>query len=96
MPNGVPLATYAFRATVAPDAPLVFLGRIEEIKGPHIAIEVARRTGRRLVIAGNVPEEHRAWFEATIAPHIDDNRVRYVGPVDDAQKNALLGALAPC
>ena len=34
--NGVPLATYDFRASVAPDAPLAFLGRIEEIKGPHI------------------------------------------------------------
>jgi glycosyltransferase involved in cell wall biosynthesis len=92
IPNGVPLGTYDFRPTIAPDAPLVFLGRIEEIKGPHLAIEAARRTGLPLVIAGNVPTEYRNWFEANVAPHIDDLRVHYVGPVDDLQKNALLGS----
>ena len=91
VPNGVSLATYPFCVTVPPDAPLVFLGRVEAIKGPHLAIEAARLAGRRLVIAGNVPDEHRLWFEATIAPHIDGDRVRYQGPVDDAQKCALLG-----
>ena len=58
-----------------PDAPLVFLGRIEEIKGPHLAIEVARRSGFPLVIAGNVPAEHRAFFEAKIEPHLDGSQV---------------------
>lgn len=90
--NGVPMATYDFRGEVANDAPLVFLGRIEEIKGPHLAIEVARRVGLPLVIAGNVPSEYRGWFEANVAPHLDGERVRYVGPVDDAQKNTLLGS----
>ena len=63
-----------------------FLGRVEPIKGPHLAIEAARLAGRRLVVAGNVPHEHRPWFEATIAPHIDGDRVRYQGPVDDARR----------
>jgi glycosyltransferase involved in cell wall biosynthesis len=91
-PNGVPLATYEFCPRVAPDAPLVFLGRLEEIKGPHLAIEIARRAGLPLVIAGNVPEEHREWFASYVAPHIDDRLVRYLGPVDDVAKNRLLGA----
>ncbi len=91
IPNGVPLAAYAFSAAVSADAPLVFLGRLEEIKGPHLAIEVARRAGRRLVLAGNVPPEHQVWFETHVRPHIDGERVLYLGPVDDAQKNALLG-----
>lgn len=94
IPNGVPLETYAFRAEVAPDAPLIFLGRIEEIKGPHLAVEIARRSGRRLIIAGNVPAEHQSWFEANVAPHIDGDRIRYLGPLDDAQKNKLLGEAA--
>jgi glycosyltransferase involved in cell wall biosynthesis len=92
IPNGVPLAGFDFRSTVTDDAPLVFLGRIEEIKGPHLAIDIARRAGAPLLIAGNVPTEHHAWFEAHVAPHIDDRQVRYVGPVDDAQKNELLGS----
>lgn len=89
--NGVPLSTYTFRPDPGPDAPLVFLGRLEEIKGPHLAIAVARRAGLPLVLAGNVPDEHRAWFEAEVAPHLDGIRISYVGPVDDVQKNELLG-----
>jgi glycosyltransferase involved in cell wall biosynthesis len=89
--NGVTLSHYAFCADPGPDAPLVFLGRIEEIKGPHRAIEVARRTGLRLIIAGNVPEPHRAFFDTAIKPHLDGSQVIYVGPVDDRTKNVLLG-----
>lgn len=94
VPNGVPIATFAFRDAVPPNAPLAFLGRIEEIKGPHLAIEVAKRTGLDLVLAGNVPPEHRKWFDAHVAPHIDGTQIRYVGPVDDAEKDALLGRAA--
>jgi glycosyltransferase involved in cell wall biosynthesis len=89
--NGVPLARYDYRSDPGPDAPLVFLGRIEEIKGPHLAIEIAQRTRLPLVIAGNVPPEHRRWFENTIEPHIDGSRVSFIGPVNDTEKNELLG-----
>lgn len=91
VPNGVPLSVYDYRGRVAADAPLVFLGRIEEIKGPHLAIEIARKSGRQLIIAGNIPAGHQGWFEANVQPHIDDDRVRYAGPVNDAQKSELLG-----
>jgi len=94
VPNGVPLDVYDSAPAVMPDAPLVFLGRLEEIKGPHLAIEIAERTGRRLVIAGNVPTEKRAWVESHVFPHIDGDRIQFVGPVDDTQKNALLGRAA--
>lgn len=89
--NGVPLSTFTFRPHVDAKSPLVFLGRIEPIKGTHLAIEVARRSGRPLVIAGNVPDEHRGFFDTQIAPHIDGASISYVGPVDDVQKNDLLG-----
>lgn len=94
VPNGVQLQTYHFRDTVAPDAPFVFLGRMEEIKGPHLAVEIARRIGRRLIIAGNVPVDKQAWAEMHVFPQVDGKRVTYLGPVDDAQKNALLGKAA--
>ena len=94
VPNGVPLQTFAYQAKVASDAPFVFLGRIEEIKGPHLAIELARRCGRKLVIAGNIPDEKRSWVETEVMPHVDGDRVRYIGPVNDAQKNMLLGEAA--
>lgn len=94
VPNAVNLARYTFQPEVAPDAPLVFLGRVEHIKGPHRAIAIARATGRRLLIAGNIPPEQRGWVEAHVLPHVDGDRIRYVGPVDDVQKDALLGSAA--
>lgn len=91
--NGVETSKYTFTRRVDADAPLAFLGRLERIKGAHRAIEVARAAERRLVIAGNrVRDENDPdYFDREIAPHIDGERVRYVGPVDDAQKNSLLG-----
>ena len=89
--NGVPLTTYRFCTDPGPEAPLVFLGRVEKIKGPHIAIEVARRAGLPLIIAGNVPPEHSDFFEAEVAPYVNGESVKYLGPVDDRRKNELLG-----
>lgn len=91
VPNGVPKGVYTFAPQVAADAPLVFLGRIEEIKGPHLAIEIAKATNHRLIIAGNIPLGGQGWFDAHVAPHLDGRQITYIGPVDDAQKNALLG-----
>lgn len=90
VPNGVPMDVYQATDIVAPDAPLVFLGRIEEIKGPHLAIEIAKATGHDLIIAGNIPEEKRSWVDANVLSKVDGKKIRYIGPVDDIQKNALL------
>ena len=90
--NGVDLDKYSFAPTVAPDAPLVFLGRVERIKGTHNAIAIAKAAGRRLLIAGNITD--RSYFDTVVAPEIDDETILYVGPVDDAQKNDLLGRAA--
>ena len=89
--NGVPLLRYEFIPHADAAAPFVFLGRVEEIKGPHLAIEIARRSGVPLVIAGNIPVEHRSWYEFRFAPHVDGKNVVYIGPVNDTQKNELLG-----
>ena len=90
--NGVDLDKFSFAPTVAPDAPLVFLGRIERIKGTHNAIAIAKAAGRRLLIAGNITD--RSYFDTVVAPEIDDETILYVGSVDDAQKNDLLGRAA--
>ena len=94
--NGADLSKYAFTAAVREDAPLAFLGRLERFKGAHSAIEIARRSGRKLVIAGNrvTTADEPDYFERAIQPHVDGDRVRYIGPVNDQQKNALLGSSA--
>jgi len=94
--NGVDTARYTPRSSVDPDAPLMFLGRIERIKGTHHAIEIARRAGRRLVIAGihETSGPHGEYFDREIRPAIDGTRVIYIGPVDDDAKNRWLGQAA--
>ena len=94
--NGVEMAKYDFVVRVGADAPLVFLGRLEPFKGAHHAIAIARAAGRRLIIAGNqvASGPDVDYFGRRIAPEIDGACVTYVGPVDDGQKNALLGSAA--
>lgn len=87
--NGVPLEGFKYNAQVDDDAPLVFLGRIEYIKGTHIAIEVALKANRKLIIAGNIPNEHKNYFEEKVKPFLSE-QIQYIGPVNDVQKNELL------
>ena len=94
IPNFADTEGLTLGAGVAADAPLVFLSRVEEIKGAHWAIEIARRTGRRLIIAGNHSDRNDPegeFWRHKIAPEIGKGGIEYVGPVDDVQKNALLG-----
>jgi len=69
---------------------LLFFGRIHPDKGTAEAIEVARRADRRLVIAGIVQDER--YFRKLVEPHVDGDRVRYVGPVGAADRAAVLGS----
>lgn len=91
--NGVVLKTYTFKPTVSKDAPLVFLGRIERIKGAHTAIKVALKTKRRLIIAGNhsVNQQEDVYWKKEILPFIGREGIEYIGEINDQQKNDLLG-----
>src|SRR5437867_12708469 len=51
---------------------LSFIGRIAPIKGTHLAVDVAKRTGIPLKIAGDIQPIYRDYFEANINHHIDD------------------------
>ncbi|RYY43568.1 MAG: glycosyltransferase family 4 protein, partial [Chitinophagaceae bacterium] len=91
--NCVPIERYDFTPTIDSDAPLTFLGRIEPIKGTHIAVQIALKTNRRLIIAGNIPTEGKDYFEEKVKPFLNE-RITYIGPVNDAQKNEMLGQSA--
>jgi glycosyltransferase involved in cell wall biosynthesis len=96
IPNFVDTDFFRFQPTVADDAPLVFLSRIERIKGAHTAIALARKSGRRLILAGNrvTHEEGEAYWKGEIEPFVNKDGIEYVGPVSDEQKNDLLGSAA--
>jgi glycosyltransferase involved in cell wall biosynthesis len=87
--NGFPMDVYQPNFTYNSSAPLVFLGRIEHIKGTHIAIEVALKTNSDLIIAGNIPVGEMHYFKEKIAPFLSE-KIKYIGVVNDLQKNALL------
>ena len=73
----------------SPGEHLLFFGRIHPDKGTAEAIEVARLAGRPLVIAGIVQDE--TYFADEVAPHIDGDRVRFVGPVGATERSTTLG-----
>lgn len=92
IPNGVPLKSYQFEGDQAAGEYLAFLGRLDRAKGVHTAITVAKATGIPLVIAGNIaPDgENKEYFTREIEPQIDNVKIRYIGPVNDEQKNHFL------
>jgi glycosyltransferase involved in cell wall biosynthesis len=84
IPHG--LDTNNFRFGAAPEDYLVFLGRFTPGKGVLEAIEVARRTGTRLLLAA--PESE--YYRTHVAPLVDGELVRYVGELDFRAKTELL------
>jgi glycosyltransferase involved in cell wall biosynthesis len=83
--NGIDVSLYPLQECGGDD--LIFLGRIHPDKGIHLAIEVARLSGMRLIIAGIVQD--KTYFREQIEPHLNDQNVRYIGPVDVKGKNEL-------
>lgn len=87
IPHGIDLTRFTF--VPHPGEYLLFLGRIHRDKGTHTAIEVARRAGLPLVIAGVIQDEQ--YFRELVAPRVDGVDVSYVGPVGSVGRDALLG-----
>ena len=91
--NTIDFSQYDLREAVAENAPLMFLGRLDRIKGAHTAINIARETNNKLLIAGNISHtaDNLAYFESEIEPQIDGKQIKYLGPLNDADKNRYLG-----
>jgi glycosyltransferase involved in cell wall biosynthesis len=68
---------------------LLFFGRIHPDKGTAEAIEVARRAGLPLLIAGIVQDER--YFERAVRPELGGDRVRFIGAVGPERRNEVLG-----
>ena len=67
---------------------MIFLGRIHPDKGVHLAIAVARMSGRPLIIGGIIQDQK--YFREQVEPFLDGEDIRYIGPVDVDGKNRLL------
>ncbi|WP_322748081.1 MULTISPECIES: glycosyltransferase family 4 protein [unclassified Frankia] len=88
--HGIDMAALPFSAVGGED--LVVLGRIHPDKGTAVAIDIACRAGRRLVICGIVQDER--YFAERVQPHVDGDRVRYLGSVGPRQRAEVLGSAA--
>lgn len=88
--HGVDLRTLPFSS--AGGESLVVFGRIHPDKGTATAIDIARRAGRRLVICGIVQDAD--YFETAVRPHVDGDRVTYLGSVGPERRAEVLGDAA--
>jgi len=86
--NPVKMSFYNITANNNNDSPLIYLSRINKQKGCHIAIEVAKKTNNKLIIAGNIDSDENGldYFRAYIEPYIDGEQIVYIGEVNDIQK----------
>lgn len=86
--HGIDLAHFKFN-----DKPMDYLlwfGRISPVKGTREAIEIAQKTGRRLIIAGKVDNVDILYFEKEVRPLIDGRQIQFVGEVNIKQKAEYL------
>lgn len=88
--HGVDTTALPFSATAGDG--LVCFGRIHPDKGTAEAIEIARCAQRPLVLCGPVQDER--YFAEEIEPHVDGDRVRYLGSVGREERAEILGAAA--
>jgi glycosyltransferase involved in cell wall biosynthesis len=85
--HGIRLDEFPFDAAGSED--LLFFGRMHPDKGAKEAIHVAQATGRRLDLYGIVQDQ--GYFEREVKPHVDGERIRYLGPVGGEQRLRALG-----
>jgi UDP-glucose:tetrahydrobiopterin glucosyltransferase len=67
---------------------LLFAGRMSPDKGPDLAIALARRAGRRLVLAGGIYNQE--YFQSRIAPELSKGNLDYRGPLQRAELYRLM------
>jgi glycosyltransferase involved in cell wall biosynthesis len=85
--NAIDVESFPFQAEKGED--LLFLSRIAPEKGPQHAVEVAKRVGRRLILAGKVDAYDRRFFEEVMRDLIDGDQIVFFGEADAQQKREL-------
>jgi len=87
--NAIDVKSYPFNSG-SREPHLLFLSRISYEKGAHLAIEVAKKSRRRLIIAGNVHHIDEEYFRTMVLPRVDGDQIQYVGEADYNRKRELL------
>ncbi len=85
--NGINSAEFSFNAE--PGESLLFFGRIHPEKGVTEAIEIARKSNRKLIISGLIQDQE--YFAREVNPHLDEKDIVYVGNTGPVERDKLLG-----
>ncbi len=85
--HGIDLENFTFQET--PEDYLLFFGRIHHDKGAAEAIQIARQTGMKLILAGVIQDLD--YYRSVVEPHLDGVRARYVGVAGPEMRDKLLG-----
>lgn len=85
--HGIDIENFIFRSNSGDY--LLFFGRIHPDKGAKEAIEISRRIGMKLIIAGVIHDQE--YFDQEINPHIDGKNIIFEGSAGPEKRNELLG-----
>jgi glycosyltransferase involved in cell wall biosynthesis len=91
---GNPMVVDDFPYRADKDGYLLWIGRFNEDKGPNRAIAAAREADAPLVLAGPVQPGQEEFFAREVEPHLDGDRIRYIGEVGDEKGELYAGAEA--
>lgn len=83
--NGLDLNEFEYNDK--PEDYFMFMGAMGEHKCPHLAIEAAKKAGVKIVLVGGKKRE--PYFTDKIAPQIDDDKVKYLGEVESAERTKV-------
>lgn len=84
--NGLDVKDFSFNNE--PEDYLIYFGRIHHHKGTAESIEIAKRTGKKLLIAGIIQDE--GYYKEKVEPHLND-QIQYVGHAGPDKRKELLG-----
>jgi glycosyltransferase involved in cell wall biosynthesis len=90
VPNPIVVDAFPFQAEK--DDYLLWIGRLNEEKGPQRAIAAALEADMPLCLAGPVQPGEEHFFQAHVKPHIDGEQIRYIGEVGEEKKKLYAGA----
>ncbi len=85
--NGINPDEFTFRESS--EDYLLFFGRIHPEKGTYEAIQIAKQSGRKLIISGLI--QHQAYFDSQVKPYINNDDIVYVGNSNPVERDKLLG-----
>ncbi len=91
--NGIDISQFKFNPK--PKNHFVWIGRLSPEKGIENAIKVAEGTGINLLLAGQIQDMRKDYFEKTIKPHLS-KKIKYIGEIPTEKLSDFYGQAKAC